>query len=77
MTAMAGKTYSLNTMQMLALTGVIISLFTQLMLLVTGKVVYNFWLVYPVWVAVFGVGTLFKHYGPATHHHHDEHDHAH
>ena len=65
-------------MQMLALTGVIISLFAQLMLLITGKVVYNFWAVYPVWLAVFALGTIIKHYGPAAHHSHDDHgDHSH
>jgi hypothetical protein len=75
---MAGTTYSLNTMQMLAVTGIIISLFAQLILLLVGKEVHNFWAVYPTWVGVFGIGSLFKHFGPAAHHHHgDDHHHDH
>lgn len=69
---MERKTYTLNTMQMLAVTGIIISMVAQLALLITGKTVNNFWAVYPTWIGVFGVGSLFKHFGPAAHHEHGE-----
>lgn len=73
---MEKKTYTLNTMQMLAVTGIIISLVAQLALLITGKQINNFWAVYPTWIGVFAVGSAFKHFGPAAQHEHgDEHHH--
>jgi hypothetical protein len=71
------KNLELNLIQSIAFTGVIVSLASQLGLFIISKHVERFWAVYPVWVAVFVIGSLLRKYGNNSHADDHEHHHAH
>jgi hypothetical protein len=66
----------LNTIQSIAVAGVISSAASQLGLYLLDKQVDNFIYVYPIWVAIFLLGTAIRIYrGGVVEHHHHDHDH--
>lgn len=66
-----------NMLQTIAVTGVCVSAVSQAGLHLIDKSVTNFWALYPTWVGVFIIGTIFKLFGkPHEHsHEHDHHEH--
>lgn len=54
------KNIQLNMLQTLSVTGIIVSFVAQFGLQVIEKQVDTFWAVYPTWIFVFAVGTMFR-----------------
>lgn len=64
---------AMNSFQVIAVTGLTMTLLAHLVLHLVGKVIPDFELLYPCWLALFGFGFLrnvFVKPGEDDHHHH-------
>ena len=60
-----------NALQSISFVGIIFSIIVQIALLIIDKKVETLWALYPTWIVIFVIGTLFKYFSkPEEDHHH-------